>query len=183
MVIVLPHGVLFCGTAEGRIRKNLIDNNLLDTVIGLPANLFYGTSIPTCILVFRKTEARKDTDILFIDASANFEKAKNQNKLTSDHIDEIIETYQNRAEVHKYAYVATLDEIKENDYNLNIPRYVDTFVEEEVITLPELAKELVAVRSEINESTDKLFNLLSELKGTTTEAQEELEQFIDLFSK
>ena len=109
MVIVLPHGVLFCGAAEGRIRKNLIDNNLLDTVIGLHANLFYGTSIPTCILVFKKPEARKNTDILFIDASANFEKAKNQNKLTSDHIDEIIETYQNRAEVHKYAYVATLD--------------------------------------------------------------------------
>ena len=183
MAIVLPHGVLFRGAAEGRIRKNIIDNNLLDAVIGLPSNLFYGTSIPTCILVLKGPEARKNTDILFIDASANFEKAKNQNKLASDHIDEIITTYQNREEVDKYAYVATLDEIKENDYNLNIPRYVDTFEEEEVIPLPELAKELVAVRSEIDESTDKLFNMLNELQGTTTEAQEELAQFMELFRK
>ncbi|MFC4711142.1 type I restriction-modification system subunit M [Enterococcus eurekensis] len=181
MAIVLPHGVLFRGASEGKIRKNIIDNNLLDTVIGLPTNLFYGTSIPTCILVFKGPEARKNTDILFIDASSEFKKDKNQNKLEPEHINKIIETYKKREFIEKYAHVATLDEIKENDYNLNIPRYVDTFEEEEVIPLPEIAQELANIRAEINESTDKLLGMLGELKGTTPEAEEELRKFMELF--
>lgn len=183
MAIVLPHGVLFRGAAEGRIRKNIIDNNLLDTVIGMPPNLFYGTSIPTCVLVFKGREARTTKDILFIDASNEFDKGKNQNKLTSDNIAKIIETYENREDVEKYAYVASLDEIKENDYNLNIPRYVDTFEEEEVTPLPQLAQELAEVRQEITESTDKLFEMLSELQGTTDESQEELQKFMNMLNK
>ena len=183
MAIVLPHGVLFRGASEGKIRKNIIDNNLLDAVIGLPANLFYGASIPTTILVFKGREARKNKDILFIDASAEFIKGKNQNKLSADNIDKIIETYRNREDIEKYAHVASLDEIKENDYNLNIPRYVDTFEEEEVIPLPELGKELRDIDAQIKESTSNLLDMLNELQGTTDEAQSELQQFIDLLSK
>lgn len=183
MAIVLPHGVLFREGAEGRIRKNLIDNNMLDTVIGLPANLFYGTTIPTCILVFKGPEKRQTNDVLFIDASSEFVRSKNKNKLSSENIDKIIETYQNRQDVDKYAYVANLDEIKdENEYNLNIPRYVDTFEEEEVAPLPEVAEELVKVRSEIKEMEDNLFGLLNELDGTTSEAKEELSKLINLLS-
>lgn len=183
MAIVLPHGVLFRGGSEGKIRKNIIDNNLLDSVIGLPANLFYGASIPTCVLVFKGREARKSKDILFIDASNEFKKGKNQNKLSPENINKIIETYCNRENVEKYAYVAPLDEIKENDYNLNIPRYVDTFEEEEVIPLSQVAQELVEVKAEIANSYDNLFGLLNDLKGTTDEAKEELSKFISFLGK
>lgn len=136
MAIVLPHGVLFRGAAEGKIRETLIEKNYLDAVIGLPANLFYGTSIPTTILVFKKN--RTNRDVLFIDASNEFEKGKNQNNLSEEHIAKIIDTYRNRVDVEKYAHVASLEEIKENDYNLNIPRYVDTFGEEEELDLDEI---------------------------------------------
>ncbi|SDO18328.1 type I restriction enzyme M protein [Paenibacillus sp. yr247] len=183
MAIVLPHGVLFRGASEGKIRKNIIDNNLLDTVIGLPANLFYGTSIPTCVLVFKGREARKNKEILFIDASNEFKKGKNQNKLSPENINKIIETYCNRKNVEKYAHVASLDEIKKNDYNLNIPRYVNTFEEEEGISLSQVAQELVEVRSEIANSYDNLFRLLNELNGTSDESKEELSKFISLLGK
>ncbi|MEK3763441.1 type I restriction-modification system subunit M [Solibacillus sp. FSL K6-4121] len=183
MAIVLPHGVLFRGASEGKIRKNIIDNNLLDTVIGLPANLFYGASIPTCVLVFKGREARKNKDILFIDASNEFEKGKNQNKLSPENINKIIETYSNRVDVEKYAHVASLDEIKENDYNLNIPRYVDMFEEEEVIPLSQVAQELKEVQVDIMNSYEKLFELMSELNGTTDKAKNELSKFIDLLEK
>jgi len=149
MAVVLPHGVLFRGAAEGHIRKYLIeDRNYLDAVIGLPANIFYGTSIPTCILVFKK--CREDSEnVLFIDASNEFEKAKNQNYLTDENIEKIIDTYKNRSEIEKYSHNASLDEIKENDYNLNIPRYVDTFEEEEAIDLDAVSSELQALESEM----------------------------------
>ena len=150
MAIVLPHGVLFRGAAEGVIRKAIIENkNYLDTVIGLPANIFYGTGIPTIILVFKK--GREAKDILFIDASREFEKAKNQNRLTSANIEKIVETYRNRQDVEKYAHVASLDEVRENDYNLNIPRYVDTFEEEEEIDLDEVLRLIEQDKREIAE--------------------------------
>jgi type I restriction enzyme M protein len=183
MAIVLPHGVLFRGAAEGKIRKNIIDNNLLDAVIGLPANLFYGTSIPTCVLVFKGREARQTKDILFIDASNEFEKVKNQNKLTEENINKIIDAYAKREDVEKYAHLASLDEIKENDYNLNIPRYVDTFEKEEVIPLSQVAQELAEVKTEIATTYDNLFGLLNELEGTTPESQAELEKFIGILGK
>jgi type I restriction enzyme M protein len=153
MACVLPHGVLFRGAAEGHIRKYLIeDKNQLDAVIGLPANIFYGTSIPTCILVLKKN--RPTTDILFIDASNNFEKVKTQNILTDSHLANIIETYRTRQTKDKYSYNATLAEVQENDYNLNIPRYVDTFEEEEPINLLGVSADLKALEKDIA-TTDK----------------------------
>ena len=183
MAIVLPHGVLFRGASEGKIRKNIIDNNLLDAVIGLPSNLFYGTSIPTCVLVFKGREARVNRDVLFIDASNEFEKGKNQNKLSEGNINKIIETYRHRENIEKYAHVATIEEIKENDYNLNIPRYVDTFEEEEMISLTDVAQQLTDVRAEIDRSSKALFEMLGELNGANDEISAELSKFISLLSK
>ena len=181
MAIVLPHGVLFRGASEGKIRKNLIDNNLLDAVIGLPANLFYGTSIPTCILVFKGQDARKDKrDVLFIDASNEFKKEKNKNVLTPENIDKILKTYSERKSIDKYSHLATLEEIKENEYNLNIPRYVDTFEEEEPIVLSEVASELYKIDQEINESKSQLKDMFKDLVGTTEEAKKDLEEFLKI---
>lgn len=157
MAIVLPHGVLFRGAAEAQIRKTLIENkNALDTVIGLPPNLFYGTSIPTTILVLKRNRTNKE--ILFIDASKEFEKGKNQNILTDENIDKIIETYLERKDVDKYAHLASRKEIEENGFNLNIPRYVDTFEDEEPIDLDEVNRllkkdneEIAKLEAEINE--------------------------------
>lgn len=157
MACVAPHGVLFRGAAEGKIRRHLIENrNYLDAVIGLPANLFYGTSIPTCILVFKKCRKEGD-DVLFIDASREFEKVKNQNKLRDHHIDKIVETYTARAEIEKYSHKAPLQEIVDNDYNLNIPRYVDTFEEEEEIDIKAVMaeiKELEAKRADLDKQIE-----------------------------
>ena len=153
MACVAPHGVLFRGAAEGKIRKFLIEKkNYIDAIIGLPANIFYGTSIPTCILVMKKCR-QEDDNILFIDASKEFEKVKTQNKLRPEHIQKIIDTYRNRTEIEKYSHCATLKEIEENDYNLNIPRYVDTFEEEEEIDIQAVMaeiKELEAKRTELD---------------------------------
>ncbi|WP_317056558.1 type I restriction-modification system subunit M [Roseovarius rhodophyticola] len=152
--VILPHGVLFRGAAEGVIREYIIKElNYLDAVIGLPPNLFYGTSIPACILVFKKCRVHDD-NIMFIDASAEFEKVGNQNALTDAHVHKIIETYENRIPVEKYAYTAPLSEIAENGYNLNIPRYVDTFEEEDEINLNDVAKTLHALERDIK-TTDK----------------------------
>lgn len=158
MAIVLPHGVLFRGAAEGTIRKTIIEKNYLDAVIGLPANIFYGTGIPTVILVFKKNRTTKD--VLFIDASQEFEKAKNQNRLTEGHISKIVETYRAREDVEKYAHVASIDEIRENEFNLNIPRYVDTFEEEEEIDLDEVRRLLEQDKKEIAELEAKISDTL-----------------------
>ncbi|MFP5273345.1 type I restriction-modification system subunit M [Coleofasciculus sp.] len=155
MAVVLPHGVLFRGGAEGAIRQYVIkERNWLDAVIGLPANIFYGTSIPTCVLVFKKCREQPE-DVLFIDASAYFEKAKNQNYLRDGDVDKIILTYRRRLEEDKYSYRAPLAEIAENDFNLNIPRYVDTFEEEEPIDLDAVVQEIRAVDKEMA-GTDRL---------------------------
>ena len=164
MAIVLPHGVLFRGAAEGTIRKAIIDKNYLDAIIGLPSNLFYSTGIPTVILVFRKD--RKTNDVLFIDASQHFEKDKKQNRLREEDIDLILETYKNRQDVDKLAHVATLEEIKDNDYNLNIPRYVDTFEEEEPIDLDDVNRQLAEVNEEIALLEKELETMLAELVPT-----------------
>lgn len=154
MAVVLPHGALFRGGAEQHIRTYLIENrNYLDAVIGLPANIFYGTSIPTCMLVFKKCRENPD-DVLFIDASNDFEKVKTQNVLRLSDIDKIIDTYRNRTEIEKYSKKASLTEIASNDYNLNIPRYVDTFEAEESIDIDGIAHELVALDTDM-EAIDK----------------------------
>ena len=158
MACVAPHGVLFRGNAEGVIRRFLIEKkNYVDAIIGLPANIFYGTSIPTCILVFKKCR-KEDDNILFIDASKEFEKVKTQNKLRPQHIKKIVDTYRERKEIEKYSHLATLQEIAENDYNLNIPRYVDTFEEEEPI-------DIHAVMKEIKDLEAKRANLDKEIEG------------------
>lgn len=167
MAIVLPHGVLFRGAAEGHIRRYLIEEkNYLDAVIGLPANIFYGTSIPTCVLVFKKCR-ENDGDILFIDASQHFEKAKNQNVLRDSDVEKVITTYNVRESEDKYSHVAPLSEVAENDYNLNIPRYVDTFEEEEKIDITHVAGELVDLDKEMI-STDKTITSFCNELGIST---------------
>ena len=157
MAVVLPHGVLFRGAAEGIIRKYLIEEkNYLDAVIGLPANVFFGTTIPTSILVFKKSREAGD-NVIFIDASNEFEKGKNQNNLTDENVKKIVEIYKTRESIEKYSYVAKLDEIKENDFNLNIPRYVDTFEEEELI-------DLIAVQSRLKEIDQEIMDIDLELE-------------------
>lgn len=163
MAVVLPHGVLFRGAAEGEIRKYVInERNWLDAVIGLPANIFYGTSIPTCVLVFKKCREHPN-DILFIDASAYFEKATNQNILRDEDVEKIISTYRGRIEESKYSYRASLKEIAENDFNLNIPRYVDTFEEEEEIDLAAVVMELREVEQGMEETERIIRSFCDEL--------------------
>ena len=163
MAVVLPHGVLFRGASEGTIREYLIkEKNYLDAVIGLPANIFYGTSIPTCILVFKKCRENED-NILFIDASKEFEAGKNQNRLRDEDVDKIIQTYINREEIEKYSHVASLQEVEENEYNLNIPRYVDTFEEEEEIDIKQVQQELKELDKQIEEVDKELNVYLKEL--------------------
>ena len=172
MGVVVPHGVLFRGAAEGKIRRRLIEENLLDTVIGLPEKLFYGTGIPAAILIFKKNKNRQSVaardggsdgiagvnSVLFIDASREYAKGKNQNELRPDDIKKIIETFKKRETVDKYAYLASLEEVAENDFNLNIPRYVDTFEEEEEI-------DLMAVRAEREKLKVELVRLEVEMDG------------------
>lgn len=148
MAVVLPHGALFRSGAEGQIRKYIIENqNSLDAVIGLPANLFYGTGIPAVVMVFKKCR-KVDDDILFIDTSGEFENGKNQNRLSEENIQKIFETYLQRKEVEKYSHRASLEEIRENGYNLNIPRYIDTFEEEIVIELDMVTSKLESLKEE-----------------------------------
>lgn len=145
--VVVPHGVLFRGAAEGKIRQKLIEENLLEAVIGLPANLFFGTGIPAAILIFNK--GKTTGDVLFIDASKEFKDGKNQNHLTDEHVQKIVNSYQNFETIDKYAYRATAQELADNDFNLNIPRYVDTFEEEEEIDLVAVKQEIVDLESEL----------------------------------
>lgn len=167
MAVVVPHGVLFRGGAEGHIRQYLIeDRNYLDAVIGLPANIFYGTSIPTCILVF-KTCRENPEDILFVDASQHFEKAKTQNYLRDADIEKIIDTFRSRRAEDKYSYLAKLAEVKENDYNLNIPRYVDTFEAEDSIDLETIADELKTLETAMNETDQTIAGYCRELNIST----------------
>lgn len=160
--VIVPHGVLFRGGSEGIIRRKLIDENLLDAVIGLPAQLFYGTGIPAAILVFNKGRGKK-TDVLFIDASREYADDKKQNKLRPQDIERVVKTYRKYESVDKYAYRAALDEIKEADFNLNIPRYVDTFEEKEAIDIEGVQREIVGLESELAETRDKMKGYLKEL--------------------
>lgn len=161
MGVVVPHGVLFRGASEGKIRQQLIEENLLDAVIGLPEKLFYGTGIPAAILIFKKQKS--DDSVLFIDASREFKSGKNQNNLTEENIAKIVETYRARESVDKYAYLATLQEVKDNDYNLNIPRYVDMFEEEEEIDLAAVRAEREQLKTQLAELEVQMAKYLEEL--------------------
>lgn len=162
MAIVLPHGVLFRGASEGVIRKKLLEDGNIDAVIGMPSNLFFGTSIPTTVIILKKN--RDNRDVLFIDASNDFIKEKNQNKLTKENIEKIVETYKRRETVEKYSHLATFDEIKENDFNLNIPRYVDTFEAEEVIDMAVVGQTMRDIRKEKSELENDLLEIISSLE-------------------
>lgn len=163
MGVVLPHGVLFRGSSEGKIRQQLIEMNLLDAVIGLPSNLFYGPTISACILIFKKNRTTKD--LIFIDASSDghFEKGKNQNKLREEDITYILNTYENYETKEKYSYVASFNEIKENEFNLNIPRYVDTFEEEEIVNLEDVKNNITNIKKELTEVEKQMEIYLKEL--------------------
>lgn len=163
MAVVLPHGALFRASSEGHIRKYLIeDRNYLDAIIGLPPNIFYGTEIPTCILVLKKCRENPD-DIIFIDASEGYEKSNSQNRLREGDIQKIISTYENRKTVEKYSYVASLDEIKENEYSLNIPKYVDTFKEEIPMNLADISKNIASIMKEMKDVDADIENSCKEL--------------------
>ena len=166
MALVLPHGALFRGGAEQHIRKYLIeDRNYLDAVIGLPEKIFFGTDIPTCIMVFKKCRENPN-DVVFIDASQHYGKGT-QNYIRQEDINKIITTYQNRITESKYSFVASIDQIKENDYNLNIPRYVDTFEEEEPIDLENVSSKLINLEKEINATKSNITNFCKELNIST----------------
>ncbi|WP_273707030.1 type I restriction-modification system subunit M, partial [Leuconostoc mesenteroides] len=170
MGIVLPHGVLFRGAAEGTIRQALLEMGAIDAVIGLPANIFYGTSIPTTVIILKKNRATRD--VLFIDASSDFDKQKNQNILLPAHIEKIVKAYKQREDTDKYSYVASFEEIKENDFNLNIPRYVDTFEEEEPVDLVQVSDEIAKIENELSEKESSLLDMMNQL--TVTEESKEI---------
>jgi type I restriction enzyme M protein len=168
--VVVPHGVLFRGASEGKIRRKTIEENILEAVIGLPANLFFGTGIPAAILIFNRGKA-ENTNVLFIDSSKRYDAAKNQNKLNDTHIEHIVDTYRkfNKGELKaglvedKYSFVATFEEIQENDFNLNIPRYVDTFEEEAEVDIAAVQQEIEILEDELVKVQDEIKNYLTQL--------------------
>ena len=181
MAIVLPHGVLFRGAAEGTIRETLLQNGSIYAVIGLPANMFYNTSIPTCIVVLKKH--REGRDVLFIDASNLYEKEKKQNVMNEEHIDKVLELYNNRKTVDKLAYLASYDDIKANDYNLNIPRYVDTSEEEDEIDIKSLIEDIKETNKAINENNANLVDMLGNLTFSSSETETAVKELIDMLKE
>ena len=181
MAIVLPHGVLFRGAAEGAIRETLLKNGSIYAVIGLPANMFYNTSIPTCIVVLKKH--REGRDVLFIDASNLYEKEKKQNVMNEEHIDKVLELYNNRKSVDKLAYLASYEDIKANDYNLNIPRYVDTSEEEDEIDIKALTDSIKETNKAIKESNTALVDMLNDLTFSSSETETAINEFIEILKE
>lgn len=178
MAIVLPHGVLFRGAAEGKIRQKLLRAGNIYAVIGLPANLFYNTSIPTCIVVLKKH--RDGRDVLFIDASKKFEKGKRQNVMTDEHIDAVIDLYAKRETVDKESYLASFEKIEKHDFNLNIPRYVDNFEKEEEVNLKVLLDEMKKTDEELEKVQKEFLTELRELTSTDTTIMSTLTDLIEM---
>lgn len=178
---ILPHGVLFRGQAEGDIRRKLIDNNLLDAVIGLPSNLFTNTSIPVCILVFEKNRANKD--VLFIDAQKDFVKHKNKNIMTAEQVEKVIKAYKDRAEIARYSSNISVSTILDNDYNLNIPRYIDSFEPEEIPDAVQLAKDLNEINRESRTLGLEIAEMLKQLVCTDPDAKKEHDEFVKEFTE
>ncbi|MBR4515746.1 MAG: type I restriction-modification system subunit M [Lachnospiraceae bacterium] len=181
MAIVLPHGVLFRGAGEGNIREVLLRNGSIYAVIGLPANMFYNTSIPTCIVVLKKQ--REGRDVLFIDASSLYEKDKKQNVMRDEHIDRVLELYKNRESVDKLAYLASYEDIEKNDFNLNIPRYVDSSEEEEEIDLSELVAQMSNTDAEIAKVNKGLAVMMSELTFQDDETRDLMNSLLNQFGE
>lgn len=181
MAIVLPHGVLFRGAAEGAIRETLLKNGSIYAVIGLPSNMFYNTSIPTCIVVLKKH--RKGRDVLFIDASKLYEKEKKQNVMREEHIDRVLELYTDRKSVDKTAYLASFEDIKANAYNLNIPRYVDISEEEPEVDLRQISASIRVTNKAIKEGNGALLKMLGELTFADAETKNAVEEFISVLKE
>lgn len=181
MAIVLPHGVLFRGAAEGTIREILLKNGSIYSVIGLPSNMFYNTSIPTCIIVLKKH--REGRDVLFIDASNLYEKDKKQNVMREEHIDKVLELYNARETVEKQAYLASYEDIEANDFNLNIPRYVDTSEEEEEIDINDLSRRMTETNSSIKEANNELINMMNQLTFSSQNIKESINAFVNAFEE
>lgn len=178
-VFILPHGVLFRGQAEGDIRRKLIEDNLLDAVIGLPSNLFTNTSIPVCILVFKKNRA--NTDILFVDAQKDF--VKHKNIMTAEQVEKVIKAYKDRADIERYSSNISMSTILDNDYNLNIPRYIDSFEPEEIPDAVQLAKELNEINRESRTLGLEIAEMLKQLVCTDPDAQKEHDEFVKEFTE
>lgn len=176
MAIVLPHGVLFRGAAEGKIREKLLRAGNIYAVIGLPANLFYNTSIPTCIIVLKKH--RDGRDVLFIDASKKFDKGKKQNAMTDEHIDAVMELYSKRETVEKESYLASFEDIEKNDFNLNIPRYVDNFEKEEEVDINALLMQMDQTDKELEQAQGEFLSLLKDLTSTDETIMSSLNELI-----
>lgn len=181
MAIVLPHGVLFRGAAEGTIRETLLKNGSIYAVIGLPSNMFYNTSIPTCIIVLKKH--REGRDVLFIDASNLYKKEKKQNVMNEEHINKVLELYKDRKTIDKVSYLASYDDIEANDFNLNIPRYVDTSEEEEEIDLKQLSSNIKETNKAIKNGNRELLSMLGELTFNKPETKEAVEEFMKIFEE
>ena len=181
MAIVLPHGVLFRGAAEGKIREKLLRAGNIYAVIGLPANLFYNTSIPTCIIVLKKH--RDGRDVLFIDASRKFEKGKKQNAMTDEHIDSVIELYNRRETVEKESFLAEFADIEKNDFNLNIPRYVDNFEKEEEIDLNALLNDMKQTEEEINRIQGEFVSRMKDLTSFDESINQTLNDLIKMIER
>ncbi len=181
MAIVLPHGVLFRGAAERKIREKLLRSGNIYAVIGLPANLFYNTSIPTCIIVLKKH--RDGRDVLFIDASRKFEKGKKQNAMTDEHIDSVIELYNRRENVEKESFLAEFEDIEKNDFNLNIPRYVDNFEKEEEIDLKAVLSDMEQTEKEINRIQGEFVSLMRDLTSSDENINQTLNDLIKMIER
>lgn len=181
MAIVLPHGVLFRGDSEGKIRRKLVENGSIDAIIGLPANLFYNAKIPTLIMVLKKDKT--DRNIFFIDASREFKKATNQNVLREQDVQKIISTYKKRQNIDEYAHLATFEEIRDNDFNLNIPRYVDTFKPEPLVNVKQVANEIHDLDKQISNSENELGKLLGQLTSGDREIMNGLQDVINDFKE
>ena len=176
MGIILPHGVLFRGAAEGTIRKHLLENGSIYAVIGLPAGIFFSTGIPTCVIILKKDNT--DRSVLFIDASKEFRKDKAQNYMDPEHINKIVEAYKNRQDIDKFAHLATFEEIKENDYNLNIPRYVDTSEPEPEIDLAAVTADMESIDADIKNTSSELLGMMKELTFSTPEIEQSMSKLI-----
>lgn len=183
MAIILPHGVLFRGAAEGTIRKTLLENGSIYAIIGLPSNLFYNTAIPTCIVILKKH--REGRDVLFIDASKQFKKGKKQNVMKEEHIEHVLELYKNRSkeDVEKESHLASYEEIVENDFNLNISRYVDTTEEEPEVDIKELTQNIKKKNKEIKEGNVELVSMLKEATFSKVETKKAVEEFIEVLDE
>lgn len=172
LIAILPHGILFRGNKEAEIRQKLLERNLIDAVIGLPENMFMNTGIPVCLLILKKNRTAKN--VLFIDASKGYEKVGKHNVMQEEHLEKIVATYHTREEVERFAHLATAEEIRGNDYNLNIPRYVDTFLPEVVPRLDDTLKDIRDLDVQITDVLGELTKMTSQLTGSTSESEKEI---------